>query len=243
MTTSTDSAGPVPAEDEVSSRRRLRLVPVALAVAVLALLGGLVLGRGMEAAAAGTADVQDAVSLGFLRDMGTHHAQAVRMSEIVHRRSSDPALNYLAFDIMSTQQGQIGIMTGWLDLSREPQSATGPVMAWMGHSGPMPGMATDTEIEALDTLPVPQLEVQYLRLMIEHHRGALGMAQYAVDRAGSPDVARLAEGMLTGQAAEIALMERMLAERGAAVPDATTSGHTNAPGATPAPAASSHDGH
>ncbi len=60
--------------------------------------------------------VTDAVSLGFVRDMSAHHAQAVRMSEIAHRRSDDPDLSYLAFDILSTQQGQIGIMTGWPDL-------------------------------------------------------------------------------------------------------------------------------
>jgi uncharacterized protein (DUF305 family) len=188
------------------------LLPTVLLLVLLTLAAGLLLGRGTAA----TADVTDEVSVGFLQDMKVHHAQAVRMSEIVHRRSSDPGLNYLAFDILSTQQGQIGIMTGWLDLSGRSQSAAAPTMAWMGHEGPMPGMATDEQVAELDVLPVPQMEEQYLRLMLEHHRGALPMAQYAAEHADSDQVEDLAQGMYDGQAAEIELMQDMLAARGAA---------------------------
>lgn len=190
------------------------LLPAGLGVALIALLGGLLLGRGM--AAADSASVTDEVSVGFLRDMKIHHAQAVRASEIIHRRSGEPQLNYLAFDILSTQQGQIGIMTGWLDLSRQSQNSSGPTMAWMGHSGPMPGLASDEQIEQLKTLPLAQAEESYLRLMIDHHRGALGMAEYAAKNADSGDVARLAQGMYDGQESEINLMQDMLAARGAA---------------------------
>lgn len=207
------------------------LVPAGLALALVALLGGMLLGRGT--AAAEETDISDEVSLGFLRDMKVHHAQAVEMSEVVHRRSADPQLSYLAFDILSTQQGQIGIMRGWLDLSREPQSASGPTMGWMSHSGPMPGLAGDEQIAALDALPVPEMEEQFLRLMIDHHRGALDMAEHAAEHADSGDVARLAQGMHDGQASEIDLMQDLLAARGAAPqpePD----------DAAPAPA---HEGH
>jgi uncharacterized protein (DUF305 family) len=162
----------------------------------------------------GVADVSDDVSIGFLQDMKVHHAQAVEMSEIVHRRSGDPELTLLAFDILTTQQGQMGIMTGWLDLWEERQSATGPVMAWMGHEGPMPGMASREQIEELRTMPVPEMEREFLRLMIEHHRGALDMAAAAADRAESVDVAGLAGNMRSGQASEIGLMKDLLAARG-----------------------------
>ena len=138
------------------------------------------------------------------------------MSEIVHRRSPDPDVNYLAFDVLSTQQGQIGIMTGWLDQWGEAHSSEEPAMTWMAaaSAGPMPGMATQEEIESLDTLPVPEMTEQYLRLMIRHHRGALPMAQYAAEYAGRSDVVTFAENMDAGQASEIALMQDMLAERG-----------------------------
>lgn len=131
---------------------RLWLVPVGLALVIIGLVAGLLLARNRPET---SPSVTDPVSVGFLQDMKIHHSQAVRMSEIVHRRSSDPAINYLAFDILSTQQGQIGIMSGWLDLSRQSQSGSGQTMAWMGHQGPMPGMASDEQVEELKTLPVP----------------------------------------------------------------------------------------
>ncbi len=200
--------------DDTPSRSRLGwLVPVGLLAAVLGLVAGLLLGRGMGN---GVRAIDDPVDLGFARDMMAHHAQAVQMSEILHRRSPDPAINYLAFDILTTQHGQIGIMSGWLDLWRQPQSSSGPTMAWMGsaHDGPMPGMASAQEIAALNDLPIPQMTEQFLRLMIRHHRGALPMATYAAENATSPDLAALARGMNDGQAAEIQLMQDMLVQRG-----------------------------
>ncbi len=187
---------------------------------VLALAAGLVLGRG-------TADavprVTDAVDVGFARDMKVHHAQAVRMSATVHRRSTDAELSFLALDILTTQQGQIGIMSGWLDLWGHTQTSRDPVMAWMGHEGQMPGMASSAEVAALERLPVAQLEEQYLRMMVRHHRGAVPMAAYAADHASSPDVVRLARAMEQSQAAEIDLMQSLLAARGHA-PEPALSG-------------------
>jgi uncharacterized protein (DUF305 family) len=200
--------------DDVGRRpSRAALVPAALAVLIVGLVAGLLLGRGMGVPASAPTN---AVDLGFARDMTTHHAQAVEMSEIVHRRSTDPAVNYLAFDVLSTQQGQIGIMTGWLDLWREPQSSSDPAMLWMGHvqNGPMPGMATDDEIQGLNTLPLADMTEQYLRLMIRHHRGAIAMAQFAAENAGTSDIATLADNMDAGQSSEIRLMQDMLVERG-----------------------------
>ena len=220
------------------------LVLLACLAVVVALAGGLVLGRGM---ADGPERVTDLVSLGFLRDMSTHHAQAVRMSEIAHRRSDDAELNYLAFDILSTQQGQIGIMSGWLDLWEQSQSGSAEPMAWMGHDGPMPGMATDAEIEQLNTLPLAEMEEQWLRLMIRHHRGAVPMADAAAEQGDSAEAAAFAAQMSAGQQSEIDLMQRMLAERGlppepeqadTAARHGTRPAPSTGPSATP-----THEGH
>ena len=206
-------------EPAAATTSRRWLVPAALALVLVALLGGLLLGRGMTAA--GVERVTDPVSLGFVRDMRTHHAQAVRMSEIAHRRSADPEIGYLAFDILSTLQGQIGIITGWLDLWQQTQSGAAEPMGWMGHGGPMPGMASDAEIAELEALPVSEMEEQWLRLMIRHHLGALPMAEAAAERAHSPQVAGFAAKMSTGQSSEVDLMQRLLVERGFEPEDGT----------------------
>lgn len=202
-----------------TTRRQWRLLLVASSV-VAALAVGLVLGRQLD-----SDGKADAVSVGFLRDMTVHHAQAVEMASAVYRRSDDPKMTYLAYDILTTQQGQIGLMTGWLDRLGASASGSGPAMAWMGepHDGPMPGMATDAEVESLSNLAVPQMHEQFLRLMIRHHRGALDMARYAADRAGDERVAGLADKMDKGQAGEIALMQDRLAALG--VPAEDEGGH------------------
>lgn len=178
---------------------------------LLALAGGLALGR---STAGGVPRVVDPVDIGFAQDMKVHHAQAVLMGSVLHRRSTDPQVQALALDVMTTQQGQIGIMSGWLDLWGHTQTTSGPTMAWMGHDGGMPGMASADEIASLEALPTSELEEAYLRLMVRHHLGAVPMAAFAADRATSPDLVRLAGGMESGQAAEIELMQDMLVERG-----------------------------
>jgi uncharacterized protein (DUF305 family) len=215
------------------TRRSGALLLAALMV-VLALAAGLALGRGTVDA---VERVDAAVDVGFARDMKVHHAQAVRMSAVLHRRSTDPELNYLALDILTTQQGQIGIMTGWLDLWGHTQTTTAPPMRWMGHEGPMPGMASDEEIAQLERLPVDQMEEQYLRLMVRHHQGAVPMAAYAVAHASSPELARLARAMEQGQAAEIDLMQGMLTQRGLPTEEGGHEGNAPAPGPT------GHGGH
>ncbi|MCW2679597.1 MAG: hypothetical protein JWM62_998 [Frankiales bacterium] len=201
---------------------------------VLALGAGLLLGRGMSD---DVPRVVDAVDVGFARDMKVHHAQAVHMSAVLHRRAADRELGLLAYDILTTQQGQIGIMTGWLDLWGHTQTSRAPVMQWMDHDGPMPGMASSEELAALEQLPVAELEEQYLRLMVRHHQGAVPMAEYAVEHATSPEVVRLARAMAQGQASEIEAMQAMLSARGLAPEAVPQQGHA------PEPAASGHSGH
>ena len=194
------------------SHRTSLVVLLAGVGVVLALAAGLLLGRGLSE---GPAPVEDPVSIGFAQDMKVHHAQAVEMSAVLHRRSADPDLAFLALDILTTQQGQIGIMSGWLDLWGATQTSTSEPMAWMeGHEGGMPGMATREQIAALERMPVAQMEEQFLRLMIEHHRGAVPMAAYAAEHADRPELAQLAHGMERGQASEIDLMQDLLVARG-----------------------------
>jgi uncharacterized protein (DUF305 family) len=51
----------------------------------------------------------------------------------------------------------------------------------------------------------------FLRSMIEHHRGAITMAEYVLAKGIYPPVAELAGDVITVQEREIAQMETMLA--------------------------------
>ncbi|MFJ1676907.1 DUF305 domain-containing protein [Streptomyces sp. NPDC088251] len=174
---------------------------------------------GSAASAAAPSDTS--VDAGFARDMSIHHQQAVEMSFIVRDRTSDVAVRRLAYDIINTQANQRGMMLGWLEMWGRPKSSGAPPMAWMGHTvaprgdgSLMPGMATDTELDALRSAKGRDAEVRYLKLMTAHHRAGAEMAQAAADAAGTEEIRNLAAGMVRGQQSEIALMADMLEERG-----------------------------
>jgi uncharacterized protein (DUF305 family) len=165
----------------------------------------------------------DGPEAGFARDMSAHHAQAVELSFAVRDRIRGKAVRTLAYDVINTQSVQIGMMTAWLDAWGAPKTDPAGRMRWMaGHGGhpggpgaAMPGMAAPERIRELERADGRAAEVAYLRLMVAHHRGGVAMAQAVLVRSDRAEVTRLAHTMVSGQRAEIELMNRMLAERGA----------------------------
>jgi uncharacterized protein (DUF305 family) len=154
---------------------------------------------------------------GFARDMSVHHAQAVEMAEIVRDRTESEQVRILATDIVLTQQAQIGMMQGWLDMWGLPATGTEPAMAWMGHptEGSMPGMATQEQVNSLRDLPPKEMDEKFLRLMIEHHRAAIPMAEAVLEESNEPAVEELARAIASSQRAEIETMQKMLEDMGA----------------------------
>jgi uncharacterized protein (DUF305 family) len=179
-------------------------------------VGWLIRGAGAAAVTASSVDA------GFARDMSTHHTQAVTMAGYERDNTSDPSLKLLAYDIETSQQFQLGQMSGWLDgwgLSRE---STLPQMSWMaGHDhvepdGLMPGLATPAQMNTLITSHGTALDILFLQLMIRHHQGGLPMAQYAAQHAAEPFVRVTAQAMVTVQSNEIVEMEQLLRQLGGA---------------------------
>lgn len=178
-------------------------VGLALATALLALAIGWALTR---APGEGSPEVT------FARDMSAHHEQAVAMALILRERSDDAVLRAITNDIILTQQSQIGQMAGWLEAWGLPRSGSGPAMGGMAE---MMGMASQADVNALETLPIAEAEVQFLQLMIRHHQGGVFMADDALIHAARPEVIRLAQSIVNAQQAEITLMRELLAQRGA----------------------------
>ncbi|MFF6998619.1 DUF305 domain-containing protein [Streptomyces sp. NPDC008313] len=165
----------------------------------------------------------DSADAGFARDMAVHHQQAVEMSYIVRDRTKDEDVRRLAYDIAQTQANQRGMLLGWLDLWELPKVSADPPMTWMGmgdmppgeDGALMPGMATNAQMKKLNTLSGRKAEVLYLRLMTDHHRGGVHMAEGCVEKCTVGAERRLARGMVASQRSEIDLMAGMLKERGA----------------------------
>jgi uncharacterized protein (DUF305 family) len=157
----------------------------------------------------------DSAEAGFARDMIVHHGQAVQMAEIIRDKTNTDAMRLLASDISLTQQGQVGIMQGWLEVWGLPISDSEPAMAWMGHptDGLMPGMATPEEITRLSQLPPDRADVLFLRLMISHHEAAIPMAQAVLKRTDESEVRQLANSIIESQKAEMKNMKAMVDEK------------------------------
>ena len=218
VTTSTgaaDQAAPVTAE------RRDFSFGVAWLAGLLIL--GLLLGAGgMFLAGRATTPGDDSPEAGFLRDMSTHHAQAVEMAMIAHAGSTSDDIISLSADIALTQHGQIGYMQAWLrDWSLGP-TGTQPAMAWMPdaagsvQNGLMPGMATPVQMTALRTATGTALDMQFLTLMRAHHLGGIHMAQAILEESTNKDVTWLAGTMVTAQQGELNLIDDLLKKRGTA---------------------------
>lgn len=173
---------------------------------------------------------------GFARDMQVHHQQGTELALLVRDRATDPDIRLLAYDIATTQAQQAGQLYGWLRVWGLPQAASEPSMTWMtraptaGESGhdshadadtdalhepgmPMPGLATPAQIDELSAATGVEAERIFLELMIAHHRGAVEMAEAALARSTNDVVVPFATSVAESQAAEIALMETLLAER------------------------------
>lgn len=227
--------------DEVSPGRRAgsgagrAAVIVAASVAILVVaIAAFSFGRISTLAVPTPADATPAdtsAEAGFARDMQVHHLQGTELAMIVREVSDDPEMRTLAYDIATTQSQQAGQLYGWLSAWDLSQAGSEPSMTWMtrpaldgsvhdshaGHEpgGPMPGLATRAQIDELRSLRGVEAERRFLELMIAHHRGAVEMADAALERASNDIVVRFARGVSQSQAAEIALMERLLAERSA----------------------------
>ncbi|MDJ0428178.1 DUF305 domain-containing protein [Rhodococcus fascians] len=232
MTESTvDSVNGVP-----ETKRSQRTALVALAViAVLAI--GFALGflaqnpfrNGDNSPAA------DSVDVGFAQDMTVHHNQAIEMAAVALTNAPDQAVKSLAFDMLTSQQNQVGQMQGWLALWDRAPISTDGYMTWMtaddshghsmggmsmepGSSDPtraMPGMASSTELAALRQATGTDVDVMFLQLMLRHHEGGLAMMEYAQTHAQAPAVINLAKSMVATQTSESTLMKQMLAAKGA----------------------------
>jgi uncharacterized protein (DUF305 family) len=188
---------------------------------LLALFAVLAAGTALALLLASRPPGNDSPEAAFARDMMVHHAQAVQMAEIVRDKTESDAIRLLTADIALTQEAQIGMMLGWLDVWGLPATATEPARSWMGHptDGLMPGMATPEEIDLLYKASPEEADRLFLRLMIAHHQAAIPMAEAILGRTDRPEVRQLAEAIKNSQRAEIQTMEGMLRDR---LPDSAT---------------------
>lgn len=162
-------------------------------------------------ATASPAEAVDQDDVMFAQMMIPHHEQAVEMSDIILGKPNvSDDVRRLAEDIRAAQQPEIETMQGWLS------EWGAPAMAGHGDGeghGSMDGMLTEEQMNELREADTARAEELFLRGMIEHHDGAVTMAENVKKNGTDPRVQRLADEIIQTQQVEIDTMEQLLQNR------------------------------
>ncbi|NKY87644.1 DUF305 domain-containing protein [Nocardia veterana] len=149
-------------------------------------------------------DYNDA-DVSFLTMMYPHHAQAVEMAKLVPTRSGNPELIALAANVEKAQAPEMEQFAALLRGFGKPAP-----QATMHH--PMNGVMTEDQMTQLRNATGPEFDRMWLQMMIEHHQGAVDMANTELAQGTNADAKALAHNILTAQQAEIQQMRGMLGQ-------------------------------
>lgn len=140
----------------------------------------------------------------FSQMMIPHHEQAIEMADLALKNSTaSPEVRTLAADVKKAQDPEISTMRGWLSSWGAAPSAGGG----MDHGS---GMMSSDDMAKLETAQGADFDRMWLTMMVQHHRGAVTMAQQVLTTTDNPEVKQLAEAIIKAQNAEIATMQGML---------------------------------
>lgn len=166
----------------------------------------------------------------FATAMIPHHAQAVQMANLADGRPLTAELRTLVEDIHTAQVSEVETMVTWLtDWGQEiPETSMDHVNGGHGHDsdsdsegsgssdsghgghGDMPGMMTAAEMDDLEQSSDADFPELWMTMMIEHHRGAIEMAETEQEDGHAADAVELARTIAEAQVDEIATMEALL---------------------------------
>lgn len=172
---------------------------------------------------AANGDVHNDADVEFATEMIRHHADALVMVDMTQGRDLSPELARLTEDIRAAQAPEIESMVDWLTAWGEevPETSRDHVNSHMGSHGDegdgegsgMDGMGMDPDdLAMLDDAEGSAFESMWLEMMIEHHEGAVEMAEAQQEDGLFADTVALAESIESSQGSEIELMEDMLGQ-------------------------------
>ena len=146
----------------------------------------------------------------FAQMMIIHHEGAIEMAELIIEEASNQEVRALGERIAAAQGPEIDLMSGWLDRWGEAQPDEAD-MGGMGHGGmEMDGMDQAEVMAELSGLIGVDVDRRFLELMIEHHLGAIEMAEALRTEGLSQDATELAGKIIDDQMAEITQMTNLL---------------------------------
>ncbi len=171
--------------------------------------------------AASSSAAHNAADTAFVQGMIPHHSQAVAMAEIAAQRATDPRVKQLAARIQQAQGPEIEQLRGFLVAWGEPETATtgstgsmggmdhGSTGQSSGSAAGMGGMMSDQQMQQLQQAGGAEFDRMFLQMMVEHHNGAVAMAQTEVTEGQNAEAKALAQKIIDDQRAEITEMQNL----------------------------------
>jgi uncharacterized protein (DUF305 family) len=135
----------------------------------------------------------------FLDSMVVHHEGAVAMANDLLQNSERPELVELAEAIIATQATEIEQMQEWR-------------AAWFPDLQAGEGMEMEMGVMEVDSDTSIPYDQRFIDAMIDHHEGAIAMAEAALEQSERSEVRSLAEAIVRTQQAEIDQMRAWAAE-------------------------------
>ncbi|MFE0424740.1 DUF305 domain-containing protein [Streptomyces sp. NPDC058953] len=139
----------------------------------------------------------------FAQMMIPHHEQALEMSALADGRAQDAEIIALAKQISAAQDPEITKMRAWLKAWGKPETATDHGSHGSGDTPAMDGMMTERQMADLKAAKAKDFDREFARLMVEHHKGAITMAEDEQKKGRNETAKKLAGEVIRSQQAEV----------------------------------------
>ena len=146
---------------------------------------------------------QQSPDVQFLDTMVKHHEDGIKMFQMAVDKAQNPDVKAMAEKMIKDQKEEIPELQG-LRNDVEPE-------ATKAINTNMPGMAP-MDMSKLKKTSGAQFDHEFLSMTIDHHKGAIKMADMALEKAQNADVKAKAQMIHDKQKDEVARMEKMLME-------------------------------
>ena len=150
----------------------------------------------------------NAADVTFATGMIPHHEQAVEMADIALATTQNPQITELAQQIKDAQQPEIDTLAEWLKAWGEPMPDASTMGEHSGHG--MSGMMSAEDMAMLGKTSGTEFDQMWLQMMIEHHEGAVEMAQTQQADGKYPEAGEMSEQIIASQQEEIDQMKELL---------------------------------
>lgn len=133
-----------------------------------------------------------------MEDMIDHHMMAIMMAEMCVEKALHEELRSLCQNIITTQSQEMMDMQAWLQ-------------DWYGITY-MPEMKHHGMMHHMMIMEGAEFEIEFMQMMIKHHRGAIKEGEKCLDRAFHSELLSLCQNIIVTQTQEILMMQTWLCE-------------------------------